>query len=53
MVTLGYGDIVPKTAYERAFTIIIVLLSCGMFGYCLNQIGSIVISIGKEKEEYN
>ncbi|KAL4491975.1 hypothetical protein ABPG72_008396 [Tetrahymena utriculariae] len=53
MVTLGYGDITPLTIAENFFTIFIVLISCGVFGYCINQVGMIIQSIGKERENFN
>lgn len=40
-VTVGYGDIVPVTTFERIFVIIITLLICGVFGYCISNIGNI------------
>jgi hypothetical protein len=42
MLTLGYGDIVPITTLERIYVIIITFISCGVFGYTMNTIGSIV-----------
>ncbi len=41
MITVGYGDICPVTSYEKLYTIIVTLLSCGMFGYSMNTIGAI------------
>ncbi|EAR84834.2 cation channel family protein (macronuclear) [Tetrahymena thermophila SB210] len=41
MVTVGYGDIVPVNYIEILITIIIMLISCGIFAYALNQIGII------------
>ena len=41
MMTVGYGDIVPKTQSERIFTIVITIIGCGIFGYAINTIGSI------------
>ena len=40
-VTVGYGDIVPVTTVERVFVIVVTLLICGVFGYCLSNIGNI------------
>lgn len=40
-VTVGYGDIVPITTVERIFVIVVTLLICGVFGYCLSNIGNI------------
>lgn len=36
MLTVGYGDIVPVSTFERIVCIIITLISCGVFGYALN-----------------
>ena len=41
MITVGYGDITPQTSNEKIFVIIITLISCGMFGYSMNIVGSI------------
>ncbi len=41
MITVGYGDICPITPNEKLYTIIVTLLSCGMFGYSMNTIGAI------------
>ena len=39
MVTVGYGDITPKTEREKLFIIVITIISCGLFGYSMNTIG--------------
>jgi hypothetical protein len=39
MITVGYGDIVPKTSGERIFTIFIMILASGVFAYTMNSIG--------------
>lgn len=44
-LTVGYGDIVPKSTNERIISIIMILFGCGVFGYALNAIASIVESI--------
>ena len=41
MITVGYGDIVPKTSIEKLYVIFITLLSCVVFAYTVNTIGSI------------
>lgn len=41
MVTVGYGDISPKTSREKLYVVIMTIFSCGLFGYALNTIGSI------------
>jgi hypothetical protein len=40
MSTVGYGDVAPKTTIEQFFTIIAMLLACGMFGYTIGTIGA-------------
>jgi len=42
MITVGYGDITPVNKVERIVIVIMTLISCGVFGYALNQIGAIV-----------
>lgn len=39
MVTVGYGDITPKTTLELFCGIFSILIACGMFGFSLNTIG--------------
>ncbi len=49
MTTVGYGDITPSTLYETAFAIVAMLISCGIFAYTFNSLGSIVDSMTKVK----
>ncbi|CAD8147087.1 unnamed protein product [Paramecium octaurelia] len=51
-VTVGYGDIVPVTTVERVFVIVVTLLICGVFGYCLSNIGNIFKQISDKKAIY-
>jgi hypothetical protein len=46
MITVGYGDVTPTTDIERITAIVITLISCGMFGYAMNQIGVIIEEMG-------
>lgn len=41
MVTVGYGDITPVSWQEKAYVIVVIIFSCGMFGYSMNTIGAI------------
>ena len=36
-ITLGYGDIVPVTNYEKIYIIAVTLISCAVFAYSLNS----------------
>ncbi|EAR85804.2 cation channel family protein (macronuclear) [Tetrahymena thermophila SB210] len=51
MITVGYGDIVPKTPPELILCIITMIIACGQFGYSLNQIGVIVQDVFKTETE--
>lgn len=48
MTTTGYGDIVPVTMNEKIFSMLTMLLACGVFAY---TIGSVTSSITKQAEE--
>ena len=45
MVTVGYGDIAPINIYEKIYMICMVVISCGVFAYCVNCIGNIFTTI--------
>ena len=49
MLTVGYGDIAPKNVSERLFTIFMMLMGGGVFGYVMNSIATIAQSIEGEK----
>lgn len=39
MITVGFGDITPKTTNEKAYVIVMTIFSCGIFGFCVNKLG--------------
>ena len=41
MITVGYGDITPNNSYERCYVMVVTLVSCGVFAYAVNTVGSI------------
>ena len=47
MITVGYGDITPKTSNQKIFTIIVMILSSGLFGYVMNKIAMIFKNLDK------
>ncbi|KAL4485761.1 hypothetical protein ABPG72_012301 [Tetrahymena utriculariae] len=49
IITIGYGDITPRTIVERTYVIVFAFVGCGLFGYCINVIGEQVREIGREK----
>ena len=52
MITVGYGDIIAVTDVERLFAIIVMLMSCGVFAYSLNSMGSIFQEMYKKENEF-
>lgn len=52
MITVGYGDIHPTSTTEKAYGVVIMIISCGIFAYSLNYIGTIIHSMNKFNEEF-
>jgi len=52
MLTIGYGDISPKTIIEKGFIIVVAVFACGVFGYALNTLGSIFQEISKNETDF-
>ena len=52
IVTVGYGDVLPQNSIERAFSSFLILVGCGIFGYCLSDLGSIFVEISNEERKY-
>ncbi|KRX03799.1 Cyclic nucleotide-binding protein [Pseudocohnilembus persalinus] len=46
-----YGDLYPITVNEKFYVIIMTLFSCGIFGYCINRLGSLVSLIQEQSKE--
>jgi hypothetical protein len=36
MITVGYGDIHPVNIYEKIYSILMSLISCGVFAFAFN-----------------
>ena len=43
--TVGYGDISPNTDKEMIYGIFMTLISCGIFAYAVNTVGTIFSNI--------
>lgn len=50
MITIGYGDISPKTTIEMQVSIVVMMISCGVYAYTFNEIGCIVSQLNKNKQ---
>ena len=51
MITIGYGDILPKTNIEIGFSLIAMMSSCFVYAYCFNEVGNIFRVLNKKKYE--
>jgi hypothetical protein len=38
----GYGDITPQNEKEKLLAAFTILIACSVFGYSINEIGSII-----------
>ncbi|KAL4479754.1 hypothetical protein ABPG73_017975 [Tetrahymena malaccensis] len=52
MVTVGYGDIVPRNIEEKLFVIFVMLMACGIFAYTMNTMGAVLSQIESFSSEY-
>jgi len=41
MITVGYGDISPRTVAEKLVSVVNMMIACGQFAYSVNSIGNI------------
>ncbi|EAS04978.2 cyclic nucleotide-binding domain protein (macronuclear) [Tetrahymena thermophila SB210] len=53
MMTVGYGDVVPVTNYERIYVIFMTLLSSAIFGYVVNTIGQLYNQQAQKQEQFS
>ncbi|EWS74975.1 cation channel family protein (macronuclear) [Tetrahymena thermophila SB210] len=53
MITVGYGDILPQNQNEEILCVITMMIACGVFGYSLNEVGSIFNNFFQVDREIN
>ncbi|KAL4510184.1 hypothetical protein ABPG72_010377 [Tetrahymena utriculariae] len=51
MVTVGYGDVIPISQEEKVVSILFMLFLCGIFGYSMNTVGSILQSLNEDQAQ--
>ncbi|CAD8200826.1 unnamed protein product [Paramecium octaurelia] len=51
MITIGYGDISPKNTIERSFSVFVMILASGVFGYVMNSIVLLFQNTNESLEE--
>ena len=52
VMTVGYGDVIPKNDIERLFVLVTTLFACMLFAYSINTIGVIVQDINKDNTKF-
>jgi hypothetical protein len=52
MTTVGYGDIVPISPNEKLFAVAAMLVACGMFGYAIGSISSVMEKSSKTFDKF-
>lgn len=52
MITVGYGDITPITDIERAYVIFFTLITCIVYAYVVNTIGSLFSEFALKSAEF-
>ncbi|KAL4480342.1 hypothetical protein ABPG74_020858 [Tetrahymena malaccensis] len=53
MITVGYGDILPQNQIEEILCVVTMMIACGVFGYSLNEVGSIFNNFFQVDKEIN
>ena len=51
MITVGYGDIVPKNEFEVGICLITYMVGTVIFGYSLNCIGGLLNRMEEKNKE--
>lgn len=52
MLTVGYGDVVPRNRYEVMFDILAEFTSCLVFAYSVNKIWEIKTELNDKRMKY-
>lgn len=52
MCTVGYGDITPISNIEKLFAIIMTTVSCGIYAYAVNVVGTIFQTKNQKESDF-
>ena len=50
MITVGYGDVTPKSDKTKIFVIFCMIVASGIFGYVMNKVATIFQDLKIKKE---
>lgn len=52
LTTIGYGDITPSTNTEIVYTMVVMILGVGMYGYVIGNVANLLANIDLAKAHY-
>jgi voltage-gated potassium channel len=52
LTTVGYGDITPTTRVQLIYTMMVMVLGVGMYGYVIGNIANVLASIDMARAQY-
>lgn len=52
LTTVGYGDITPKTIPQTIYTMFVMILGVGVYGYVIGNVASLLANIDVAKAHY-
>mmetsp|Transcript_64725 Transcript_64725/g.204358 ORF Transcript_64725/g.204358 Transcript_64725/m.204358 type:complete len:1065 (-) Transcript_64725:60-3254(-) len=52
LTTLGYGDVVPTTDWERAYCLMAAVIGASMYGYVIGGVSSIINGANKRTAQF-
>ena len=52
LATVGYGDIVPKTNLQTVYTMVVMLLGVGVYGYVIGNVTTLVANMDLAETHY-
>ena len=52
LTTVGYGDIIPKTNLQMAYTMVVMVLGVGVYGYVIGNVANLLANIDMARAHY-
>jgi voltage-gated potassium channel len=52
LTTVGYGDVTPQTANQAVYTMIVMLLGVGVYGYVIGNVANLLSKMDMARAQY-
>ncbi|MCG6879605.1 MAG: cyclic nucleotide-binding domain-containing protein, partial [Deltaproteobacteria bacterium] len=52
LTTVGYGDIIPKTNLQMAYTMVVMVLGVGVYGYVIGNVANLLTNMDMARAHY-